>query len=433
METNESENLAEIIQVNGKKKKGLRGIFIVIILVAIAAGAGFYWLQKENAKNGIPAYISEPLKKGDISLTITATGNLEPTNEVTIGSELSGTILKVFVETNDRVTKDMPLAQLDTSKLEQQTESSRASLASAEAKVKQAQATLDEAEASLARQQELHRLSSGKTPSKAVMDTAIATAERARADLAVAEASVKEAEAQVKSYESDLAKGVIKSPIDGIVLTRTIEPGQTVAASFQAPELFVIAENLEHMKLKVAVAEADIGRVANGQNASFTVDAWSSRSYTAQVIKVSYGSSITDNVVTYETELEVSNKDLSLRPGMTATADINVAEQKNVFIVPASALRFNPSSTVATQSTQEKSFVQSLMPGPPRRAGDNQTNGDVDRAAAGTARVWTVVNNEPQAVEVKTGLNNGRYVEIYGEGLKEGMPIITRANVAAKK
>jgi HlyD family secretion protein len=229
--------------------------------------------------------------------------------------------------------------------------------------------------------------------------------------------------------ESDLAKAVIKSPIDGIVLTRSIEPGQTVAASFTAPELFIIAENLEHMKLDVAVAEADIGRVAKDQKASFTVDAWPSRSYQASVLKVSYGSAVTDNVVTYETELEVANTDLSLRPGMTATADIHVAESKNVFLVPSAALRFDPSAVTPTATASaKKTFVQSLSPMPPRRTnGSGKTDGAV-KSSAGHARIWVLRNGKPEAISVAIGLADERHTEVSGEGLTEGMQIIIRAN-----
>jgi HlyD family secretion protein len=375
-----------------------------------------------------PPFVTEPLTRGNISLTITATGNLEPTNQVTVGSELSGITLEVYVDTNDRVVKGQPLAKLDTSKLAQQTAASRASVISAKARVTEAEATLKETEADLARQQELHRLSGGKIPSQAGLASAVASAERARAALLSAQASVGEAEAQVLINESDLAKAVIKSPIDGIVLIRDIEPGQTVAANFTAPELFVIAENLEHMKLKVAIAEADIGRVAKGQSATFTVDAWPSRVYTASVLKVSFGSAITDNVVTYETELQIANTDLSLRPGMTATADIRVAESKHVFLVPSSALRFAPAvSSSPARAPAKKSFVQSLAPLPPRGDSGSANTAPFPKPAPGSARVWILRDGHPEAVPVTIGLADERHTEISGEALAEGLPVIIRA------
>ncbi|MFA6960296.1 MAG: efflux RND transporter periplasmic adaptor subunit [Opitutaceae bacterium] len=422
--------LAALLNPKASARRPRVLLVILASIIAVALITLFFWRRAVAARPAVSAFVTEPLKRGDLALTITATGNLEPTNEVTVGSELSGTTLAVYVDTNDRVTKGQPLAKLDTSKLAQQTAASRATVVSAKAKVTQTEATLKESEAALARQQELRRLSGGKVPSQADLDTAVATADRAKADLLSAQAAVGEAEAQVLINESDLAKAVIKSPIDGIVLARSIEPGQTVAASFTAPELFVIAENLDHMKLDVAVAEADIGRVAKDQHASFTVDAWPSRSYNATVLKVSYGSAVTDNVVTYETELEVANTDLSLRPGMTATADIHVAESKNVFLVPSAALRFNPAAAAQPAATAKKSFVQSLTPMPPRM---NRSSGKTEAAAKsapGSAHIWVLRAGKPVSVPVTIGLSDERHTEVSGDGLTEGMEIITRANAA---
>lgn len=439
------QDLADAIQANGSRKSIIFRLFLLLLLIGAGAGAWYWWQFQLQAQNQISPYTTEDIRKGEIRLTVTATGNLEPTNEVTIGSELSGTTLEVYVDINDRVKKGQPLAKLDTSKLQQQTESSRASVISAEAKVAQVQATLKESEATLSRLQDLHRISNGKMPAKADMDAAIAATDRDKADLLAAQASVKEAEAQVKINERDLEKAVIKSPIDGIVLTRSLEPGQTVAASFTAPELFVLAENLELMELNVAVAEADIGRVEAGQKATFTVDAWPERSFSANVRRVSFGSVITDNVVTYQTELEVSNKDLSLRPGMTATADIHVAESTNAFLVPTAALRFDPAAATASQAggppQEKKSFVQNLMPGPRRFSSNRPRPGDGGGPGGGgkekkspqrndgTARIWILKDGQPVALEVKLGLTDGRNTEVSGEGLKEGLPVIIRANV----
>ncbi|RBP48173.1 HlyD family secretion protein [Roseimicrobium gellanilyticum] len=415
-----------------------------VLLLALAAGAVFawnWWSQREAAANHINPYVTEPLQRGDISISVTATGNLEPTNEVTIGSELSGTVQEVYVDINDRVKKGQPLARLDTSKLTQTTQSSRASVTAAKAKVLQAEATLREGEASLQRQQELQRISGGKLPSKSEMDTAKATADRAGADLESAKASVLQAEAQLKSNETDLEKAIIKSPIDGIVLTRTVEPGQTVAASFTAPELFILAESLEQMELKVSVAEMDIARVEPGLTADFTVDAWPERSFVATVKKVAYGSAVVDNVVTYETQLEVTNKDLSLRPGMTAVADIHVAKGSNVFLVPNTALRFDPEAAQAQANAapgQQKTFVQSLMPGPPRGMGGRRSSSSEDSKKphrvkkSGESRIWVLQNGEAVPITVKVGLTDGRRTEVSGDGLSEGMNVITRANTTPR-
>jgi len=202
-----------------------------------------------------------------------------------------------------------------------------------------------------------------------------------------------------------------------------------VAASFTAPQLFIIAEKLERMKLNVTIAEADIGRVAAGQTSTFTVDAWPDRSYTARVAKVSYGSAVTDNVVTYLAELEVGNDDLSLRPGMTATADIRVAESTNVFLVPTAALRFVPASATNAPAAAKKSFVQSLIPMPTRRS-SRPSGSDVSAKTTG-ARIWVLREGQLEAITVRLGLSDGRNTEVSGPGLAEGMVIVLRANAPA--
>ena len=421
------EDLANAIKGAGSGKHYKQYAIAVSSAVLVGVGGWFWWSHIQQEKNQIPPYVTEPLTRGDISLTITATGNLAPTTAVTVGGELSGTTLEVYVDFNDRVTTGTALAKLDTSKLSQQTEISRATVKSAQAKVRLAQATVKESAAALDRQREL---SEAKLVSTAELEVAIATASRADADLLSTQASVGVAEAQVRINEYDLSKAIIKSPIDGIVLTRSIEPGQTVAASFTAPQLFVIAEKLERMKLNVTIAEADICRVAAGQTSTFTVDAWPDRSYTARVAKVSYGSAVTENVVTYLAELEVSNDDLSIRPGMTATADIRVAESTNVFLVPTAALRFIPPNATNTPPTAKKSFVQSLIPMPTRRS-SRPTEADVAPKIAGS-RIWVLQASQLESIEVRLGLSDGRNTEISGAGLAEGMVVVLRANPPAK-
>lgn len=431
-------SLAAIVGAAGPRRSPRRRLVIVGTVLVLVVLGGLFWTRARASQDRGPRFTTTPLSRGDIGLTITATGNLEPTNEVTVGSELSGTVLEVYVDTNDHVTKGQPLAKLDTTKLAQTIESSRANFRAAQASVTQAQATVTETAATLKRCADLRSLSGGKLPSQSDYDTATAAADRAEANLLSAQASVAQAQAALEINETDLTKAVIKSPIDGIVLTRDIEPGQTVAASFTAPELFVIAENLQHMKLVVTVAEADIGRLAQGQSAHFTVDAWPDRSYSARVLKVAYGSAVTNNVVTYETELEVSNEDLSLRPGMTATADIRVAESKNVFLVPTAALRFDPAAALGTAPAAgqpRKTFIQSLTPMPPRRASGRPTGDQPEKAAsaAGHSKIWVLRDDQPTPVAVHLGLSDGRETEITGDGLAEGLAVITKVTAPAAR
>ena len=423
------EKLAQVIE-SGRHGSTKRVVILVSMALFVSLGAWYWWHHQQAIKKALPHYVTEPLQRGDIVLLITATGNLFPTNEVIVGSELSGTTLEVFVDFNDHVSKGQALAKLDTTKLLQQTESNRAAVKVAEAKVTQAQATVKESLAALARQQELSRLSGGKIPSQAEMATAVAASERASADLLSAQSLVGQAQAQVRINENDLSKAVIKSPIDGMVLTRSIEPGQTVAASFTAPQLFVIAEKLERMKLEVAIAEADIALVAKGQSATFTVDAWPERSYTANVTVVAYGSAVTQNVVTYEADLEVSNDDLSLRPGMTATADIRVAESKSVFVVPAAALRFDPASASLVSSVAKKSFVQSLIPMPTRNRSRPAAD-DEKSVPTKSAKIWVLQDGRAISLLVTVGLSDGHQTEISAPNLTEGMSVILRLDTPA--
>ena len=284
------------------------------------------------------------MRRGNLTLTVTANGTLQPTRSIAIGSELSGTVSKVNVDVNDRIKKGQVLVELDTAKLHDQILRSRATLAAANAKVAQTVATVKEAQATLGRFEEVARLSGGKVPSKTELDTARATLERARADEAAARASVNDAQAALSTDEINLSKASIRAPSDGVILTRSVDPGNAVAASLQAVTLFTIAEDLKQLRLQVNVDEADVGSVAVGQKATFTVSAYPGRKYPAVITRVAFGSTTTDNVVTYVTYLDVDNTDLSLRPGMTATATITATSRNDVLLVPNTALRFEPAS-----------------------------------------------------------------------------------------
>ena len=436
-----NEDLAEIVR-SGASRPIRKWLFIALVL-AISGGGIWFWLNRNKGVSEEPEYLTELAKMGRISLIVSAAGNLAPTNQVIIGSELSGTINEVYVDTNDMVKKNQPLAKLDTTKIIQQTERSRAALLAAKARVNQAQATLTESRASLARQEELLDISGGKTPSRATMDTSRATVARAQADLESTQAAVAGAEADVKSFERDMQKATIISPVDGILLSRTIEVGQTVAASFTAPTLFTIAEDLKKMELIIAVSESDIGRVETGQTATFSVDAWPDRSYTAKVKKVAFGSANNQNagngngngnnanagaassgVVNYTTELDVANEDLSLRPGMTATVDIAIVDKPDILVVPNVALRFDPAfaAAVGKPDETERTLVQSLSPGGGRR----WRGTPVPKAGSRNAEphVWILRNGEPAEVKVALGITDGRTTEITGSELTAGTPVI---------
>jgi len=394
-------------------------------VVLIGAAVGGYLALRPANDSAATRYITEAVERGGLVVTVSATGNLQPTNKVDVGSELSGTVEAVLVDDNDRVKKGQVLARLDTARLRDQVAKSRAALAAAQAKVLQARASVEQARSNLARLREVARLSDGKVPSKAELDTAEATLARALADEAAAQAGVAEVQATVSSDETNLGKASIRSPIDGVVLNRRVEPGQTVAASLQAPVLFTLAETLSQMELQVDVDEADVGQVREGQSTSFTVDAYPGRKYPARVDRVGFGSQTKEGVVSYLTVLTVDNTDVSLRPGMTATAEIVTATRDNALLVPNAALRYVPPAAQGANQKKDRSIVGSLIPHPPapppRRAAPSP---------AGKAQqhsIWVLRDGVPTEIRVTTGVSNGRLTEIVDGALEPGMRVITES------
>lgn len=403
---------------------------------ALLLAGGFAWWQSGQRAAAAPSYVTEPVQRGTLTVTVSADGTLQPTRSVNIGSELSGTVARVFVDVNDRVNKGQVLVELDTAKLRDQIARSRAALSSAQAGVAQAVATLKEAQANLARLEEVQKLSGGKVPAPAEIDTARAALDRARAAEDSARASVASAQAQLSTDETNLSKASIRAPIDGVVLTRTVDPGNAVAASLQAVTLFTLAEDLGRLQLEVNVDETDVGLVSNGQKASFTVGAYLSRRYPATVTRVAYGSTKTDNVVTYTTRLDVDNQDLTLRPGMTATATIQTSERQPSLLVPNTALRFTPTGAAAASAPAGNAggIVSKLMPRPPggvaRRSATVAGSGN---AVGASRQLWVLREGAPVAVRVTTGASDGRRTEVTGPGLAEGDAVIVDQRGGATK
>lgn len=353
-------------------------------------------------------------------MKVSATGNLQPTNTVDVGSELSGIVDKVFVDDNDEVKQGQVLARLDLSKLNDAVAKSQASLVVAESQVLQMQATLAEAQATLSRYQKVSQLSDGKVPSKTEMDTAVANLKRAEANLASAHASVTQARAALQSDETNLGKGSIRSPINGVVLSRQIDTGQTVAASLQAPVLFKLAKDLTKMKLQVKVDEADVGHVKAGQQARFSVDAWPGREYKAVIKRVGFGASESEGVVSYLTVLDVNNDDLSLRPGMTGTAEISTLTRDKALLVPNAALRFSPPELTLPEKMPSPGLMGALMPRPPALPKKPPAS-----ANNGKPRLWVLTDGRMSPIEVKTGATDGHVTEITGGAIKAGMQVVT--------
>lgn len=354
-------------------------------------------------------YVTEPVVRGDLTVIVTATGSVQPTTKVDVSSELSGTVRTVHVDYNSAVIAGQLLAELDTDKLQATVNSSRAKLDAARAKVAEAQATVDERELDLVRKK---RLAASSITSVQDLEQSQAARNRAIANMASARADVGVAEAELRLNETNLAKARIRSPISGVVLTRNVDPGQTVASTLQAPVLFSIAEDLKQMELQVDVDEADVGQVRVGQTATFTVDAFPDRKFPATIRDLRYASETIQGVVTYKAVLVVDNAELLLRPGMTATAEIKVAEVQDAVLIPNAALRYVPAPA---ETQPEQSFLRRFLPGPPRfRAASPREETGRERT------VWVLRDGEPVPARVVIRASDGRRTEVEPGSLQPG-------------
>lgn len=362
-------------------------------------------------------YKTEDVRRGNLMVTVSATGNLEPTNQVDVSSELSGIIDAVKVDYNDTVEAGQVLAELDTDKLGAQVLQSEAALVAAQAVVREAQASVHETELKL---QRCERLAKNKLCADEEVDTNQAAYIRAQAEEGSAKAHVDEARAKLDADRTNLEKSVIRSPINGVVLVRAVEPGQTVASSLQAPVLFTLAEDLSQMELHVDVDEADVGQVEEGQEATFTVDAFPDRTFKARITQVRYGAQEVDGVITYETVLTVDNGDLSLRPGMTATAEIIVQKISDALLVPNAALRFKPKTQATKPGAGGGSLLSQLMPRPPSIK-KNRVTKTTDNDEQ---RVWILRDGVPVAIPVTVGATDGNWTKVTGGELQPDMVVV---------
>lgn len=370
-------------------------------------------------------YITEEVESQSLDLVVTATGNLRPTNQVEVGSEVSGRIDEVLVDVNDVVTRGQVLALINTDVIDDQITQGRANLNAAMAAVEQARATLEVDQAQLARLQEVYRLSDGRVPSQTELQAAEGAVRRDRAALASAQANVASAQASLSTAQTNRDRAVIRSPVSGVVLLRQVEPGQTVAASFNTPTLFILAEDLAVMQLRVKVDEADVGRVESGQSATFTVDAYPGREFPATVERVDLASGNiasteqqgnANAVVEYEARLTVDNASGLLRPGMTATANISTDSTEVQLTVPNGALRFEPpeEEEAGGLNLQEDNFGLER---------------EEERASIGAGSRQTIYvleeDNELREIMVTTGLSDGRRTIVTSSELEAGMKVVT--------
>ena len=395
------------------RRRGPALRWMVIAIAIVTAGAALLRLRAAGAKTEVP-YKIETVEKGTLTVAVSATGELKPLTQVNIGTEISGIVESVAVDFNSRVRVGQILARVNTEKLEAQAAQARAALRSAEAKQLQSQATVSEAEAELAKLQHVRELSGGRVPSRQELDSQEATVKRAQADYASLAAQVTQAQASFAAIETDIKKAVIRSPINGIVLDRQVDPGQTVAASFQTPTLFTLAEDLTKMKLIIDVDEADIGNVRVGQTSRFRVDAYPDRTFASRVSEVRSTPKTSNGVVTYQTVLTVDNSERLLQPGMTATADITVTQINDAVLVPNAALRFTP--PVAQQPEAGGGFR--LLPRPPGQQRRGRSADDEQ------PRVWRLAGGQVDPVQVALGPTDGRVTVVRSGNLEPGTQVV---------
>ncbi len=401
----------------------LPALIVLLLVVAVSQCSG----EDEG-----PDYITQDVVQRSLDLTVSATGNLRPTNQVQVGSEVSGRIDRIMVDVNDRVQRGQVLALINTDIIEDQITQAQANMNAARATVAQAQASLDVDQAQLARLREVFRVSDGKVPSRTELEQAEAAVKRDQAAVASARATVRSQEAQLSSAVTNRNRAVIRSPVSGVVLARQVEPGQTVAASFSTPTLFIIAEDLAAMQLRVDIDEADVGQVEEGQRATFTVDAYPGRRFPAVVERVDRASTNTASeasaasgaaataagnaVVSYEARLAVANPEGLLRPGMTATATIGTQSTGTRLLVPNSALRFRPEDAEAEEGGSVLNPEIGLQ--------QNEQQATIGIGSRQTVHVLQA-DKTLKPVEVITGQSDGRLTAVRSADLKAGMKVVT--------
>jgi HlyD family secretion protein len=407
-----------LVMTNKRRRRALIQKLLLALLAAVVVG-GLLWQRVVRGKTAGPRYVTVAAKMGQLRETVTATGKFKGLDSVDVGAQISGRVSRVLVDFNDQVKTGQTLLEIDPAQLLSRVEQSRAQVSAADASVRLAKATLAQSNAALARAKDMAE--KGLVSSKD-LEAAQADAERAEASVGSSVSQATLARASLKDAETSLSWTTIKSPMDGVILARLIEPGQTVAASLQSPVLFTVARDLTQLQLYVDVDEADIGKLREDQSATFTVASWPNRKFVSKVVSVHNLPTAGQTVVTYQAVLSVDNKDLMLRPGMTATASIVTSDRANVLMVPDAALRYAPPTPA-----KDKPAAMPLLPMTgPRGSGQKRPAGNKDttlNAAQGV--LWVLENGAPKRVIVEIGGSDGQSTEIVSGPLKAGSVVIT--------
>jgi HlyD family secretion protein len=415
-----------------------RRLLTFIVLAAVLIGGGFYYYRLHRTPQA-PSPVTAAVTRGDVVAKVDATGTLAAVTTVQVGSQVSGTIKALHADYNSEVKKGQVVAELDPSLFQTQVEQARATLAKAQSDVDRARVELDDANAKARRAQEL---SDQKLISRNDLETAQTTAKQAEASVKSAQAQLTQTRAALNQNQVNLDHTIIRAPIDGIVISRSVDVGQTVAASMQAPTLFVIAQDLAHMQVSASIDESDIGRIAAGQPVTFRVDAYPAQTFRGTVSQVRLEPKTEQNVVSYTTMIDVPNEDLKLKPGMTANVTVQIAMNENVLRVPNAALRFRPADQGAAGNGQGPERPQGGGATSQARPTATAGNGTAPRAfGAGGGdrtfgRVFVLRNGEFVPIRVRTGVSDGTMTAVVDGELKEGDEVVTGmldAGVAAQQ
>jgi len=439
------------------KKKVISGIVALVVI----AGGILGWTMLRNNKNGLPKYRVEKLTKGDIEAVVTTSGTVNPITKVEVGSQVSGKIARLYVDYNSQVKEGQILAELDLLQFESRVKQNEANYSSSKASLEKAKVTLANLERQYKRASSLFEKELISFEEK---DIAEANYLGAKTDLQSAEARLQQAASQLEQSKLDLSYAIIRSPIDGIVISRNMNVGQTVQASFTAPKIFEIANDLSKMQVECDVDEADVGKVQEGQKVRFTVDAFPENTFNGTVKQVRFSPTVTTNVVTYTTIVDAENPELKLRPGMTATVSIITGEAKGVLRVPNGALRFTPNLpaeeiAALMKEAGEKMFAKRKAEGgadQPKEGTSTQSPQIPQGTPAGTqtmafspaggafqgmggtggqrrkpTAVWYLDENGKLTVTfIRAGVTDNSYTEVLRSDLKEGQEIILGAQTA---
>ncbi len=415
-------------------------ILSIIVILIIVLGGGYLFFKD---KNGTDRYTTEEINRGMIKEEISATGNLEALVTVSVGSQVSGTIKELLVDYNSVVRKDQIVATLEPSIFLAQKKQTEANLSSGQANLENAEVALNEAARSLKRGKKLF---ADNLISDSEMDSLQAAYESAQASVSVAQSQVKQAEASLSLAKVNLGHTIIRSPVDGIVISRNVDAGQTVAASLQAPTLFTIANDLTKMQVHADIPESDVGKIREGQDVTFRVDAFPKEVFHGKVSQVRNEGIIVQNVVTYDAVIDVDNEELKLKPGMTAYVSILVASREDALKIPNQALRFKPSDFEKRMEKRAKEF-QPTQAQAEKASGEKakvkksqlaaapvSKDQDSEEQASEKAPRWSPMGSKPiiwikegkdiKPVEIQIGITNGKFTEVVEGDVKEGAEVV---------